>query len=101
MVARQFRAGAPSFESARIEFAARLWILNDRASVAGPPAEVLNDDGGGGSPVALGVATTRELQAGVNYYFTPNVRLMGNLVLPFDARTDVGPGALMRWQFQF
>jgi hypothetical protein len=101
MAAYRYRPKTPRSHFAQIEFASRVWVLNDHASVAGLPAEVDTDDGGGGVSLDAGIATAREFQAGVSYSFTSNVRLMGNLIAPFDDRLSIGPRVLLRWQVQF
>ena len=43
----------------------------------------------------------REAQVGVNYYFTPEIRLMGNVVTPLDERGAGNSTMLVRWQVLF
>lgn len=102
MAAYRYRPTTPRLRFTQMDVAARVWVLNDRATAAGVPSGAINDDGGGGEPtLGSGLATTRELQAGVTYYFSPGVRLMGNIFTPLDDRPDAGPRVLVRWQIQF
>lgn len=81
---------------ARVELAVRLSSLHDRepASPVGP---------GTGHVESLLTApaptTARALQAGVNYYLTPRIRLMGNVVSPLERR-PAAPTILVRWQIR-
>jgi hypothetical protein len=86
---------------AGLEIAGRWAVLNDHATAAGAPSGIINDDGGDVSTGAPGIATSRELQVGVNYYATPNIRVMGDVVVPLDERPHPGPSLLMRWQILF
>ena len=47
------------------------------------------------------LAEVRQFQAGANYYVSPNMRIMADVVVPIDARKHPGPAALMRLQMQF
>jgi hypothetical protein len=100
MVAYRHRPQAPRRGLTQVEYAARVWVLNDRATAAGVPSTLVNDDGGDVG-TGEGLITTREFQGGVNVYLTTDVRLMGNVVVPFDDRPHGSPRVLMRWQIQF
>lgn len=101
MVAFRYRPGQVSPSFAMLEVAARFSVLNDRATAAGVPSGAANDDGSDPVLTEQGIVTTRVFQAGVNYYVNPNMRLMGNVVVPVDERKHPGPAALMRLQLLF
>jgi len=46
-------------------------------------------------------ATTKELQAGVNYYVNRNVRLMADLIAPTDERRTPSASFTTRLQIVF
>jgi hypothetical protein len=48
MVAYGYRPKVPRSIFAQVEFAARVWILHDRAAAAGASSDIINDDDGGG-----------------------------------------------------
>ena len=81
-----------------LELVARYSVLNDPAANAGP--DVISDDGNG-SATDSSVSTTRELQVGGNYYVTGSMRIMGQVVVPMDAREHVGTTMLARLQVTF
>lgn len=89
----------PNFQM--LELAMRFSVLRDRASAAGAAAEVPSDDGSTPILTEAGVVTTREFQAGVNYYVNRSMRIMTNVVVPIDARLHPGPSLRTRLQVQF
>jgi hypothetical protein len=101
MAAYRQRPRALATRFSMFEFAGRFSVLNDHATAAGVPSGIVNDDGSGPVFNEPGLATTREVQIGVNYYPRPNMRVMGNLVVPVDERTHPGPGVRIRWQLLF
>jgi hypothetical protein len=81
-----------------LEFAARYVMLHDPEAEDAAPDE----DGGGAAPAGgVVLATTRDVQAGVNYYVNRNVRLMANLIVPTDARRTPSGTLLTRLQIVF
>jgi hypothetical protein len=44
---------------------------------------------------------TKELQAGANYYVNQNVRLMANVIVPFDERLTPAATFITRLQIVF
>jgi hypothetical protein len=101
MAAYRLRPRAASPHFSMLEFAARFAVLNDRATAAGDPSDAVDDDGSDPVLTEPGIALTREFQAGVNYYVTPNARVMGDVVVPVDEREHPGPSVLMRLQILF
>ena len=89
------RTATPHFRM--VELAARYVVMDDPASARGG-SEVIDEDGGAPAPAAV-PATTRELQAGGNYYVNRNLRVMLNAIQPFDERP--GTTALARVQIVF
>jgi hypothetical protein len=84
-----------------LEVAGRFSVLHDHASAAGQPSGIPNDDGGPPAVSEPGLATTRELQLGVNYYVRSNMRAMFNVIVPADDRQASGPTFRARWQMLF
>lgn len=81
-----------------VEFGGRYVVFHDPEAEEAAPDE----DGGGGAPARSVVpATTKELQAGLNYYVNRNVRLMANAIVPTDARRTPAAAFLTRLQIVF
>lgn len=101
MTALRIRPAKATEHYQMTELAVRLSVLRDPATAAGNAAGVPNDDGSAPTTAGPGIITTRELQAGVNYYVNRGMRLMTNVVIPMDARQHPGPTLRSRLQLQF
>lgn len=60
-----------------------------------------DEDGGGAAAIVPLASTTRDVQAGVNYYVNRNVRLMANVIIPTDRRETPAATFLTRLQVVF
>jgi hypothetical protein len=82
------------------EVVARWAVLHDPASVVAASGNP-NDEAGPSTEETAIVGTTRELQAGANYYVTRGMRVMADVVVPIDDRPHLGPALLTRLQVSF
>lgn len=96
----RFRPATATPHFRMFELAARWSVLHDPASVVAASGN-LNDEGGAASDGVAVVSTTRELQAGANYYVNHSMRVMADIVLPIDDRPHAGPTLLTRLQVSF
>jgi hypothetical protein len=83
-----------------IEFAARYFTFDDPLSARGLPGTV-DDDAAAQTAVSVVPVTTREFQAGGNYYANRNVRVIVNVIVPVDERTTPGTTLASRFQVVF
>ena len=83
-----------------LELAARYVVFTDPAAALATPAGP-DEDGADSSVSGVPPRTTREIQAGGNYYVNRNVRVMANIVMPLDARTTPDLTLLTRLQIVF
>ena len=84
-----------------LELVARYVVFNDPVGALGvPPGAPDEDSGGDSGPRGIVPITTRDVQAGANYYVNRNVRVMANLLVPTDRR-DVGTTVMTRLQIVF
>lgn len=100
MGAYRIKPASPTPHFRMLELAARYFVFNDPGAAAGSGTAVIDDDGGGGAePAGVTPATTHEIQAGASYYINLSARLMGNVIVPTDAR--VGTTFIGRLQITF
>jgi hypothetical protein len=95
--ALRIRPEAPTPHFRMLEFGARFFVYTDPGAGGPPPVD---EDGGAPPPSQALPDTIREFHAGVNYDVNRNVRLMGNVLVPFDER-PAGATLLTRLQVVF